>query len=93
MIVNNLPALIVVVPLFGTYLTLMLGVKHRKSSSKIALVSTGLLVVFTGFLAAMVAKNGEVFYHFGGWNPPWGIEFVIDRISAFFLLKFLVSGF
>ncbi|NLY10810.1 MAG: monovalent cation/H+ antiporter subunit D family protein [Firmicutes bacterium] len=93
MIVNNLPALIVVVPLFGTYLTLMLGVKHRKSSSKIALVSTGLLVVFTGFLAAMVAKNGEVFYHFGGWNPPWGIEFVIDRISAFFLLIVSSIGF
>ena len=48
MIVNNLPALIVVVPLFGTYLTLMLGVKQGKPS-KIALVSTGLLVSFTAF--------------------------------------------
>jgi multicomponent Na+:H+ antiporter subunit D len=33
-----------------------------------------------------VLKNGTIHYRLGGWPPPWGIEYVVDHLSAFILV-------
>jgi|TARA_R100000005_G_scaffold33903_1_gene15500 multicomponent Na+:H+ antiporter subunit D len=41
-------------------------------------------------LMAQVLDGGTISYHLGGWAPPWGIEYVVDLLSAFMLI--LISG-
>ena len=37
-----------------------------------------------------MADSGTISYAIGSWPPPWGIEYRVDRLSAFVLV--LVSG-
>ncbi|TNE41215.1 MAG: monovalent cation/H+ antiporter subunit D family protein [Alphaproteobacteria bacterium] len=41
-------------------------------------------------LLAEVSANGPISYHLGGWEPPWGIEYLVDPLNAFMLV--LISG-
>jgi multicomponent Na+:H+ antiporter subunit D len=57
------------------------------------LVATG--ACFAAFavavlLALRVADGGTVSYAIGSWEPPWGIEYRVDALSAFMLV--LVAG-
>ena len=36
-------------------------------------------------------ETGKIHYDLGGWAPPYGIEYVVDYLSAFVML--FVSGF
>jgi multicomponent Na+:H+ antiporter subunit D len=47
------------------------------------------IVVSTGASAAALAsvlRDGEIRYYLGGWEPPLGIEYVVDHVSAFVVL-------
>lgn len=37
-------------------------------------------------LMLQVMENGTVTYDLGGWAAPWGIEYVVDLLSAFMLV-------
>ena len=87
-ILANLPALVVVVPLLLSPIAAM---------TPMAGLAWGLAVVGCGgaFLSALLLQGavagGESFrYHLGNWEPPWGIEFVVDAASAFTVL--VMSG-
>jgi multicomponent Na+:H+ antiporter subunit D len=34
-------------------------------------------------LLEMVQQHGEIHYRLGMWQPPWGIEFVVDNLNAY----------
>ncbi len=86
MILEHASPLLVVIPLMTAYSILLLGPKAWRYARVASLVSTASLVVLSLTIAYQVSHHGPVVYHFGNWEPPWGIEFLIDRISAFFLL-------
>jgi multicomponent Na+:H+ antiporter subunit D len=83
MIRHHLPALLVVVPL-GTGLALPL---LATLSSRLAWPATVAAGAVTAALAVagvfQVLAGGPVHYAVGGWPPPWGIELVLDPLSAF----------
>ena len=33
-----------------------------------------------------VINTGRISYRLGGWEPPWGIEYVIDYLNGFVLV-------
>lgn len=79
---EQLPALIIIIPLLTALLAPL-----------IAYLSTKLLrVMITGAILAShisalgtlqrVLTEGTWHYRFGGWEPPWGIEYVIDPLSG-----------
>ena len=75
-ILTNLPALLVVVPLLLAPFSAVLPIAGL--AWVLALVGTGI-----SFLAALmlqsVTENGvRISYHLGNWEPPWGIEFVVN---------------
>jgi multicomponent Na+:H+ antiporter subunit D len=39
---------------------------------------------------SLVLQNGTIHYWLGGWEPPWGIEVVVDNLNAY--MAVLVSG-
>ncbi len=41
-------------------------------------------------LLLYVNEHGPISYELGGWPPPWGIEYVVDPLSAFVML--VISG-
>ena len=84
MIGLNLPALQVVVPLFGAPLCTLIGRGARAWGFS-------LLVTWTAFalaiaLMAKVAADGPISYMMGDWPAPWGIEYRVDFLNAFVAL-------
>lgn len=79
---SHLPALIVVVPLFAAVLAPVIAFfsfRWVRVWSLSALVLSG--AASAGALRRVLAE-GTWSYHFGGWLPPWGIEYVIDPLSG-----------
>ncbi|WP_295540734.1 monovalent cation/H+ antiporter subunit D family protein [uncultured Thiohalocapsa sp.] len=84
MIFDNLPALLVVLPLLGAPLCLLLS-RGRPAWLAATLVSWLVLAISIALLW-QVRAGGELHYAFGDWAPPWGIDYVVDRLAAYVLL-------
>jgi multicomponent Na+:H+ antiporter subunit D len=88
MINEHLPALQVVVPLLAAPICFLI-LNNRLSWLFASLVSW--LCFAMAILLVMEVKDGAVLhYEFGGWAPPWGIEYSVDILNAYVLL--IVSG-
>ena len=89
MIWQHLPALQVVIPLLAAPICFLLGGKRKTVWLLATAVSWTCLVI--AILLAWQVRDGEVIhYAFGGWAPPWGIEYVVDQLNALVLL--VVTG-
>jgi multicomponent Na+:H+ antiporter subunit D len=84
----HLPALQVVVPLLAAPLCVVVG--HGRAAWLIALVAGWASFLVAAVLLHQAMQAGEIAYHLGGWEPPWGIEYRIDVVNAFMLL--IVAG-
>lgn len=83
----HLPVLVILFPLCGILLCPLLS-RIRAQWGKRAVMG-GLLCAF--FCAAaqlmQVIRGGEaIHYRMGGWQPPFGIEFVIDGVNGLIIL-------
>lgn len=84
MIAENLPALQVVVPLLAAPVCVLLG-RGLVAWLFATLVSWACLAINIALLT-QVWDGSTLVYEFGGWEAPWGIAFVVDRLSAYVLL-------
>ncbi|MCL2437432.1 MAG: hypothetical protein FWD00_05280 [Clostridiales bacterium] len=79
---DQLPALIVLIPMaVATLMPLIAFLSVRI----LPYVAVGTLIA--SFICAVsvlnrVLSHGAFSYWFGGWEPPWGVEYVIDPLSA-----------
>jgi multicomponent Na+:H+ antiporter subunit D len=88
MITANLPALQVVLPLLAAPICAM--VPARRIVWAIAIAVTAAVFAISVGLFTHVMDAGVISYQMGGWKPPFGIEYRVDGLNAFFLM--LVSG-
>ncbi|NLT94348.1 MAG: monovalent cation/H+ antiporter subunit D family protein [Clostridia bacterium] len=79
---EQFPSLIVVVPLAAALLSPFIAYFSKTLVRWLAIAA--LLVSNISAVAVLIrVLNGGVWhYHFGGWAPPWGIEYVLDPLSA-----------
>ncbi len=89
MTMDHLPALQVVIPLLAAPVCFLLGRWPRLAWLLASAVAWTTLVIATG-LWLQVREGGIISYAFGGWAPPWGIEYAVDRLNVLVLL--IVSG-
>lgn len=85
---NHLPILQVILPLLAAPACLILD-RPRLAwlfASAVCLLSLAISIV----LVQQVNAEGAISYMLGGWDAPWGIEYRIDKLSAYVLL--VVSG-
>ncbi|MGC3871739.1 monovalent cation/H+ antiporter subunit D [Halomonas sp. GXIMD04776] len=83
---QHLPILPIVLPLFAGLLLLLNRDGATRPRRIISLISTSLLVVVAIALVAQ-ATNGDIrYYALGDWQPPFGIILVLDRLSAMMVL-------
>jgi multicomponent Na+:H+ antiporter subunit D len=84
----HLPALQVVVPLLAAPLTVLL--RRRSLAFAVVLTASWLALAIALALWLRVGEVGTISYAIGNWPPPWGIEYRVDKLSAFVLV--LVTG-
>ncbi|MDH7594256.1 MAG: monovalent cation/H+ antiporter subunit D family protein [Methanomicrobiales archaeon] len=86
---EHLPVLVVIIPLIGAYTSLVGGWVDRRYAFPIAFIN--ILTQFTAalLLTVRVMQEGVVRYNLGDWLPPWGIEYVVDRLNIYVLLILL----
>lgn len=92
-ILEHLPVLVILFPLIGTLLCPLIG--HFSSDWAKRTVMCALffsvLCAFTQLL--QVVRTGEaIHYYIGGWEPPYGIEFVIDGLNGIIVLLVAVAS-
>ena len=88
MILNQLPALQVTLPLIAAPLCLLL-----RSGRAAWLLSVTVSTIALGIALLLLdeaLEKGLIVYDFGGWAAPWGIEYRVDVVNAFVLM--VVSG-
>jgi multicomponent Na+:H+ antiporter subunit D len=85
---QHLPALQVVVPLIAAPLTVLL--RRRSLAFAIVLAASWTALAIAVLLWLQVGERGTISYAIGSWPAPWGIEYRVDRLSAFVLV--LVAG-
>jgi len=83
----HLPALQVVVPLVAAPLAIFL--RPPALAWGLATVVSLVATVIAALLLATVVESGTISYAVGNWEPPFGIEYRIDVLSA--LMMLLVS--
>ncbi len=79
------PVLVVVIPLIFSFLNLLFGWFRRGLCYPITLVALALSFLASLHTLNTVITTGTIHYYLGGWNPPWGIEYVVDHLNAFVL--------
>ncbi len=82
----NAPVLVVLVLWAAACLTSLLPSKGTWLPGGLALAAHFLALLLTGYLAWAVLSYGEIRYALGGWLAPWGIEFLVTRLSVFMLI-------
>ncbi|MGH6925489.1 MAG: monovalent cation/H+ antiporter subunit D family protein [Propylenella sp.] len=87
-VLPHLPALQVVIPLFGALLAAFM--RRGTTAFLLALAVTWLMPVIAGTMLWQVLSSGPISYAMGSWAPPWGIEYRVDLLNAFVLV--LVSS-
>lgn len=88
MLLDNLPALQIVVPFLAAPLALLL--RQRDLVWLLALVVSAVSFVIAVLLLQTAWAEGPIRYAMGGWQPPWGIEYYVDVANA--LILTLVAG-
>ena len=81
---EHLPALQVVVPLLGGVLCALL--RNGRIAWGLATAVSFALPVIAWLLLQQTLATGPISYAMGGWEPPFGIEYRVDALSAIFLL-------
>lgn len=86
MIEKNLPALIPLIFLLSALVIPIIGVWKKRVAYPIAVLTSLFATILSLYGFVYVILNGQITYHFGGWIPPIGIEYVYDHLSSFISL-------
>ena len=85
---SHLPILQIIIPLIAAPLCLL--IRHGFIAWLFSLLVTIATFVISLMLLFQVLSEGAQSYALGSWAPPWGIEYLVDQLSAFILV--IVAG-
>jgi len=83
MTTSPFPILIIVVPLISSFLVPLIGWWKKNLCYPLAIAAVTMCVVSSIAILNMVIEQGTIHYYLGSWDPPWGIEYVIDHLNAY----------
>ncbi|MDH3208402.1 MAG: monovalent cation/H+ antiporter subunit D family protein [Gemmatimonadota bacterium] len=86
---ENLPALLVVVPLLLAPVAALVG---RKAAWAVAAAACWWSLYASIALLQRVRAEGTISYEMGGWAPPYGIEYRIDLANIFVAIIVALIG-
>jgi multicomponent Na+:H+ antiporter subunit D len=80
------PALVVVIPLIFAFLALGFGWWRKGLCYPITLIALAFSFLASIHALYTVCTTGTIHYYLGKWEPPWGIEYVVDHLNALVLV-------
>ena len=83
---SQLPILVVAIPLLFSVIVPVVGWWKRRWCWPLVVTALALSLISSVGIAYDVVAQGTISYYLGGWDPPWGIEYRIDHLSAFMIL-------
>ena len=86
LIISQSAILIGVFPLLSAFLIFAIGQWKKAACYPLVVVALSLSVFSSIVTLIRVINTGTIHYYLGNWDPPWGIEYVIDHLSAFMLV-------
>ena len=90
---NDLPIIIILLPLISALLSIALSRIHIHLGRNIVTAAIFVALGCAVKLFINIIKGGPVHYSFGGYKAPYGIEFYIDSIGAIIVVVILLLGF
>lgn len=90
---EHLPALIVAVPLLTAFVVFAVGWMRPRLCFALGLCGLGLIAGGCIWLLGGVLQLGTITYRLGGWPPPWGIVYVVDRLNGMVLAAVSIAAF
>jgi len=82
-IIDQLPLLIVVVPMVAAPICILVG--NKNFAWLLTFLTSVATLLFSTHLLLQVMDGDVISYHLGGWAPPLGIEYRVDAANAFIL--------
>ena len=90
-IYTHLTVLHVILPLFAALITAFM--RRGMAAWIVTLIVSWLLPVLAGLMLWQVLSTGAVLsYQLGGWAPPYGIEYRVDKLAAFVVFIVTLMG-
>lgn len=89
----NSPALVPLLLLAAAISIPVLEIRRTSVAYPVAMAASFGTVVISTWNVFRVWRTGPLSYHFGGWFPPIGIEYVLDPLSSFVALVVNVVAF
>jgi multicomponent Na+:H+ antiporter subunit D len=86
MISEQLPALIIVFPLITAFWIIIVGWWWKRPCFYMSMLALSVSFISALGILNTVITTGTIHYRLGGWEPPWGIEYVVDHLNAFILV-------
>ena len=83
-LLQNLPVLVVVLPLLLAVVAAV--IPAPRAAWGISVVGIGGSFLVAILLQSITESVGRITYHLGNWEPPWGIEFVVDSATSLTLV-------
>ena len=80
---THLPILIILPLLMMAFVVTLAGLARPKTAFPLTAVAVAASAAAAVWSLFFVADGGELRYSLGGWDPPVGIGYVVDSISAF----------
>lgn len=86
MTTSNLPLYVMAAPLLTAFFVNLLGRRSRRWVAPLALGCLAFSTVGSVLVLAQVLQYGAFSYTVGNWKPPFGIELLVDHLSALMLV-------
>ena len=83
---SQLPIIVVAAPLCVAFILPLVGWWRRSAVFPLSIAALTTCFAASVMTAKAVLTHGPLDYYLGGWEPPWGIAFHIDHLSALMLL-------
>jgi len=82
-ITEHLPILLIIVTFTSAFMMPLVGSWNKKLCNTFAIITSFIFLLITLLLAKNIINYGTVRYYAGGWEPPYGIELVVDYFSIY----------
>ncbi|HJN03263.1 MAG: cation:proton antiporter [Nitrospinae bacterium] len=83
---ESLPILVIIIPLISAIIIPLIGRIDKSIAFAFVISANFLSFIISISLLNTVMETGRISYWLGGWEPPWGIEYVVDYLSGFVLV-------
>lgn len=87
---ENMPFFLVIGSLIGAFIMAAFARWKKEWCPYLTIISVSFSFILSSILAFRVAGGEIINYYASGWNPPWGIEMMVDELGAMMLV--LITG-